>query len=687
MADTVQIGTFDSNGRFTSLLDLNDGVNFALVRDTLNISPLQGEQTIMAKSGRRFGGARPTGAMHDNGVFEAEWYINSPTHSDDATWANFDKLVAILQDAAGGPYYIKFKTQGATHVVYHELKLPIPYDPLYRWIEMQGTHTLHIKASFPIAPLAVGESLDVLDSFAIDTLSDYTALAGAGSVTWSSPGVLAVSSTSNKFFQHTARGYQVPDSQNTLIFRTGASGAGTVRVAATLLDTNNYLFVEQTGTTLRLGKRDGGVESTLGSTAALTLSPNTTYVLRIRKEGNSLIGHIFTADPSPFIAPTQTVSATLAGGDATKFGVGVLGGDAWYLTPAGTDWQINAFRAEPYTYGYNTNGTNYRTPITYLLRSIPGTAPAQVDFIASSSDGTVVPAFALLGWTKNPGVGSAPAPFGVIEGESASSLGGMTVTAVAGAHGGSVISAPTGTSAGGVGPAFLVDPSLLVADDFTEGEIAVEVWVRMLYGAAGSNPILTLNAQPEGVSAGFKPIRYSLEYGATGKTLVVPTTSAWRLVRAGTLMLPVRPGGSRWTININITWGAGASGNIQLDYLLVNPARQRALSPTGKIAPPSIGSGVAAYPSFFVFGSETRRIRHDLAGFTTRITTGPGKLAPAVGLGGQLLEFPPGDVLTLVKFSSLGPDDPTSNNNTETDSSNTPVRFSIRPRYHLNRSS
>jgi hypothetical protein len=122
------------------------------------------------------------------------------------------------------------------------------------------------------------------------------------------------------------------------------------------------------------------------------------------------------------------------------------------------------------------------------------------------------------------------------------------------------------------------------------------------------------------------------------------------------------------------------SGGGGIDYLLLAPANARALSPTAK---PNVGT---SYPRFLDATAEaTRRIRSDLSG-TYQDASDNGAEQSASGLGGNLLELPPGNVDTVVKLSSLVPDDPTSDTTTEQLAHSATVHFAITPRWRLGRS-
>ncbi len=139
--------------------------------------------------------------------------------------------------------------------------------------------------------------------------------------------------------------------------------------------------------------------------------------------------------------------------------------------------------------------------------------------------------------------------------------------------------------------------------------------------------------------------------------MVPASGTRFRAVKLGTMVLPVdvvEP--LRYHLVVAASWAAGSSGQFGLDYLWMVPARQRALSPSSK-------PNDATYPAFVSSTTATRKtIRHDLSGRVSQDVGNPGR---DCGLGGSLIEFPPGDVDLLVKLSSLVPDDPTPDSTTE----------------------
>jgi hypothetical protein len=290
------------------------------------------------------------------------------------------------------------------------------------------------------------------------------------------------------------------------------------------------------------------------------------------------------------------------------------------------------------------------------------------------------------------GKGAQP-PVGVIEAESADAgnLFTWAVTASASYRLGNYLYKSAISGAGSAAADWLVDPHLLVPDDYTQGELAIEVWGRIVLHSGLTAPVAILSAAPESatVSSGvmtsnFGAIRYAEEWGSTGKALVKPSSGeAIRFVRLGTMRFPVdRSKPLRWRLQLRMTWTGASSATIGCDFLMLAPMNGRALGPTAK-------ANDANYPKFIASANETTKtIRADLSGFVSKP---PGAGQADHGLGGSLIELPPGNTDWLVKTSTLVPDDPTSGTTTESDGGQTSaagvVHLSVTPRWRTARSS
>ena len=180
---------------------------------------------------------------------------------------------------------------------------------------------------------------------------------------------------------------------------------------------------------------------------------------------------------------------------------------------------------------------------------------------------------------------------------------------------------------------FYVEPGLYAADDYTQGDISLEVWARVEISSAFTGGVTAvLSATPEG---GTQPI-YTSEFGAVGRSITLPSSgnAKFRMTRLGTISIAAAPVISgRWLFDATFTIPAGTNAQVfAVDAFYVFPARSRFLSPSG-IAEDS------SYPAFLPSASTLwRTIRSDGSGTihrTETASTGPG-------VGGSLIELPPG---------------------------------------------
>lgn len=111
-----------------------------------------------------------------------------------------------------------------------------------------------------------------------------------------------------------------------------------------------------------------------------------------------------------------------------------------------------------------------------------------------------------------------------------------------------------------------------------------------------------------------------------------------------------------------------------VESLIIVPARARAVTPTGVAA-----TWWATYPG----GEYRKRVAADLAGASE--LTGPEVSGWQVtpGMGGSLIELPPGDGEALVKLSATVPDGPGTNVADPGTVSNTALHFAVTPRWTI----
>lgn len=249
-----------------------------------------------------------------------------------------------------------------------------------------------------VDPAALGDPMGFVDTFDSDTISDYTADAGAGTISVG-PAVLVVSSTAAKRLRHTARGYAYTDVQATLRVQTGSvvtngDWAIGIRASTSGADTMLACRVSAAAGQLQAVKVVAGVVTTL-ATGALVPAVSTTYWLRARIEGALLVCDAFTVEPTPTSTPSVTVSYVLSAAEADQFRSGHV---VIRVTPASTGETYDELAVVPYCYR-----SSITTPDVLRLVGIPGdiAALADVDITQPAGVNTAA-AWGMAAWCQRP---------------------------------------------------------------------------------------------------------------------------------------------------------------------------------------------------------------------------------------------------------------------------------------------
>lgn len=317
--------------------------------------------------------------------------------------------------------------------------------------------------------------------------------------------------------------------------------------------------------------------------------------------------------------------------------------------------------------------------VVQLGSAVNGTAPARVQVGVGKASGQQGPAFGLLGWWQR--LAAPPAgyssPFGLIEAETV--LSGSTNVvwasgADAGSRGGNRLAATasgaqTATSRYGVSTAGL-----------SGRQVELEIFARVYVPTTLVSPRVTASFYTDG---GAGSSVFTREWGSAGRPVSVPSSSGYRLTRVGTVSLPLQTAAlaveTKWVLKLDVSWAAGSSGTVGLDWIALVPAGQRACSPTGEPLD-------SAYPRFMPSGTNaaTKTVTPDLAGM---LTTSGATNAADTGLGGSVIEVPPGNVDMLVLLSEQVPDEPSSANLNGKEWTGTTMSLNVVPRYFLVRGS
>lgn len=659
MADRFRLVYFTRPGRDPELaLDMEDDTTYFGTRDTFTITP-PGKRSNVAMQDTRYAGGRTVGEAHDNGAIAKTLRVKGATPQ-----ACLDALEAIHEESESfySPQkYVEWRPDGAPRSVYYELRGTATITSRYAWAQFAQGYSLEAEVSFPVAPLARWDEMDVDISNWV-AVTDWTFLSGASASVSFAEADLVFASGANVALVHTARGYQYEDVQAALTFVVPSSSRPKVGVILRYNTDSSHIevYVDDTGTNSRLRIDEVSADRTTRTNLASTNLPSrltldAQYTIQGRTEGFTTYAEIFTAGiPTPMESALASTSAAL---------VGVLEGTAGMVVSTPTQaLYASRWKVDPYTY------KNRTLPEALTLEgAIPGSAPAEGSMVITHSGGAAAPAFALIGWGA---VNASPRHITVEEAENYVAESGTVAVSGNAAFRGSAGRRVVTSGAGSAYVEIQVAAASASRDHFSD-ETVIEVWGRIEIASTVASPVMTLSSLS---SLGVGTRRYSGEYGTSGKTITKPSSgTVFRFVRLGTLSLPT----GEWETNVRVawSWATGSTGNFGLDYVTIVPAATRMVSPSGKAQD-------ATYPAFLSTTSE--RLRHIAAdgSGSTATTTTMSYPQPDVGLGGAPLDIPIGgdSTVLVVKLSSLVPDDPTSNANTEQLAHSGTVHLAVTPR-------
>lgn len=280
-----------------------------------------------------------------------------------------------------------------------------------------------VSIPFVWAPYAVGDPMDITDSFAANTAADYALDAGAaGNAAFGSGVIDAVANFGvEQRYVHTAYGYTYGDHQVTVeavpgsVITNAKFGAVLKRV-----DAANYLevFVDDNGTNSRLTLRKvvAGAPTVLAgpTNLAARIVTGTQFTVRARIERNTVYAEYFAGPPAAAVAPTLALTAyVLTTAEAAVFGMGVRGRGGVSMVPQATDAQIQSLSIRPFTYRAAV------LPDVFRVDGIPGDVDALMG-VSIAGDALPNLDFALIGWT------AALPPVNLVQGTSVLPAGLVT---------------------------------------------------------------------------------------------------------------------------------------------------------------------------------------------------------------------------------------------------------------------
>lgn len=697
MADTLRVVTVDGGGRVVPLLDLNSASGSATgyFRDRdagFTFTPGVSTQQNSSRS-RRYGGSLSVGETHDNGAIAWTAYVKGNTLAQ-AT-ANVETLLRVMNSAAVGRM-VEWAPEGGLSTFF-VIMGPGTWSPAYNPVEFVQTNSMRVAITFPTEPLGLWAPCTIRDRFAYDDiLDDYVFDAGTPEHTLVSNGTLVdAGSTSTEYrrLRHTARGYTWREGQALLSFTTppvmNASWKAGIAMRIVSAVTFIELYADYTGAgpgAIKIDVVTNNVRVNRATVNILSGIPaNTTcWLLAQASQDGFILSFWKTGLPTPVTtyAATGGTGYTLSPTEKVAMPEGGIG-FSW--EPGSTGGKINYFEFCPFVSANQFlpfDPAGFVPTYSWFGNEIPGTAPAKADLLITSQTADDPPAFMLVSWAQTD-FGINRVPFGLLIAEDSAingrTLSGLTSTSDANAFRGSVAEVNV-SGATTVHATWNVTPSLLSPDDFTQHDLILEVWAGLKLNPGLVNPTMMLSAKPTVASYGATV--YTDEYGTEGSPVVTPSSGdVYRLTRIGTITLfcdPVEPSGV--ILDLQGSVGAGSTGNFGINYIICVPIRQRALGPTAK----STQGGV--YPSWVRTNNEiTKKLTWDLAGIT--YNSALSRPWPAgqrdTGLGGTLIEPPPGLVQWFIKPSNLVPDNPDSTTGSDQASYSGCLQVDVVPRSFL----
>lgn len=283
-----------------------------------------------------------------------------------SNYVDFDVVAARSMPALGQSFLTAYRT---------EVEVKLTCRPFYREAE-EGVLT---------------------DDFSSDSISDglWAFDAGFGTAAVAG-GHLTFSDTTTKQLYRTDRLFY--DGQVTVAYRTASSGIPVAGPIAKRLGASDFLYASIAGgfNTFSLVKSDGGSETTLATTA-FTPAASTTYWIRLRAEGNKLTAEVWDltgillwAVHDPAGVPLKSLTHTLSGANAAKFGIGVAGRAGIRATPGATTAYADSFEVIPNYYVEKTDRVLRTQPIFGVRGDVPALVRAEVDDLQQVDHDTVI---------------------------------------------------------------------------------------------------------------------------------------------------------------------------------------------------------------------------------------------------------------------------------------------------------
>ena len=460
-----------------------------------------------------------------------------------------------------------------------------------------------ISVSLVCAPYATGDPFDI-DDQSFSSLSDYTFDNGSAANLTNAGAKLKSTGTSPLVEYRavqTQRGYTYGDAEITV--KAAYAQTDTFKAGAIFWRTDAanywsaYVVDASAGSYLRVDQVTAGVATQRAtSTIAARVASAAVFYVRARTEGALVTAEYWSAAPTPLGAPTNTTSysATASSG---KTGL--------VFTPGTTTSEIDFLTIRPFTYSKATLPRKIS-----LSGTIPGDATALANVELTTAQDS---SWAMFGWAQTAAstLSSTPtprAPFWIWNGndDDSATRSGWTTSAT-GTYQGFLWNNGVWSGATTYSARYILDPSLLPADPYVDGDRAVEVWALVLTDRSDYlvSPLIVASLQSKD---GYGLTRYTDEWGTAGKSIPTLATTAsgygFRWTRLGTIHLGNTPARE---MALKLTGTAASTSNAAARFgiarVVVLPIKQRAALPTYKHAADQ--GADASYPKWSATSSST----------------------------------------------------------------------------------
>jgi len=641
----LKITSYASPASSVVIADGTSGTPFALIADSISWGNANFEHAYSAPRGTL--GRKPAAGIVQNRDVSLPVRVYGTSKTNLAT--NLQTLGAVIDDVRQFGGRLSWKSAGQAYQQHLEV-LGTNGANLAGWNNRAEQKSIaQVDISFVCAPYASGDPMDIVDSSFASFSTDYTVWNGSSALLSVSGATLGLASSSSSEFaiMHNQNGYTVADAE--VIVKATYSQSNGFQVGGVVWGASSSSYVKcvlsDTGSasTLSIQTLASGSFTTNATTSPTRPANGATVWVRSITQGTTVIVEYWTSEPTPLGTPANTTSYTASTPIVGNFGAAFK---PLTITPV-----IDSVSIKPFTYQSNVLPAKLS-----LASAIPGDAPALAQVQLTTKQSLT---WALLAWQEQTAASSlgngATSAFAVRNGNSHATVTGWAADSTNASV--KTTSATTGTT---YAAEYALDPSLLPADAYADGDRAIEVWalVHTDTGAKLVSPKIVASVKP---ATGPGPVRYTDEWGSSGRNIPTMGTGAstgFRWTRLGTIHLPYSAA-REMRLVLSGTVSAGSSGGtFGVARIVTIPVRQRACLPTNKdcvLSPSTYPAWTANNASPTVETVKTVDSDLGTSVYQPSVSTVP---VSDRSMSGSTLELPAGMVDLLVVLSALEPDDP-----------------------------